>query len=346
MSIDTTYNVRIDSSSANNPALNLTGASSFEITFVKTEPSGDLTLEQGVGNIDPDTLVLIGSTTYQFTYDWSGTLPTLVSQGAGRVPVQFRGDPVIRITILDYPTAGTNTSIMFLPGQNATLAEMDAFRQGAITIGNHDTTPDPVPVCLAAGTPVLTPSGEVAVERLQRGDLVLTRDTGAQPVVWTGSSHHIWPGSAPKQQPVVIRAGALGTGCPAVDFVVSPQHRVLVRDAATGAEVLVPAIGLAGRPGIRQMRGAKAVTYHHVLLPQHAVLTTAGAPSESFWPGPMALRMLGWRQMAEVLRLFPGLGKAPGTGYGPLARPALTRSQAAGVVLGTVGMPGRDAKAS
>lgn len=336
---DTTFFVRKDSSTAANNALNVSSSpTSFEIKFVAFGTSGDLQLEQGSGNIDPDTKIQIGSNTYSFTYDWTANLPSTGS-ASNRFPAQFKGDEIVRITILNYPTTGSNMSVFFLNGQNATQAEMNAFQNGALSVLNQDTTPNPVPVCLAEGTLVLTPAGEVAVEQLVPGDLVMTRDHGPQPVVWHGASRHAWPGSDPKTRPVAIRAGALGPGCPAVDLVVSPQHKLLLADPATGREVLVPAIGLTNRPGIRQMRGVKAVTYHHLLLPAHAILTTAGAASESFRPGPAALKMLGWRQRTEVLRLFPALLKDPENGYGPLARPALTRRQAAETALSAPGAP-------
>jgi len=53
---------RTDSASANNPALNLTGDPSVEITFLAQTPTGgrgDLILEPSpAGGVDPDTQVL------------------------------------------------------------------------------------------------------------------------------------------------------------------------------------------------------------------------------------------------------------------------------------------------
>ncbi len=41
-------------------------------------------------------------------------------------------------------------------------------------------------ICFMAGTMIRTPNGEVAVETLKRGDLVLTNDGRSVPVDWLG----------------------------------------------------------------------------------------------------------------------------------------------------------------
>ena len=46
-------------------------------------------------------------------------------------------------------------------------------------------TVDTVP-CFVAGTRITTPRGDVAVETLRPGDLVLTKDDGFQPLRWSG----------------------------------------------------------------------------------------------------------------------------------------------------------------
>lgn len=72
-------------------------------------------------------------------------------------------------------------------------------------------------VCFLAGTPIATPTGEVPVETLRAGDLVLTRDQGAQPLVWATSSR-VTPEAidrAPDQRPIRIAAGALQRPAPA-----------------------------------------------------------------------------------------------------------------------------------
>ncbi len=322
-----TYFARTDSATANNAALNLTGAPAIEIGFVPLTSSpdgGDLFLEQDAGGLpDQDTQVSIAGTLYSFRVDFIGTLPTTNSDGAGQVPAAFRGEVVVRITVLDYPAPGQTLNLVLLPEATATQQDMNAFGTGRIGVQDFSTTVPDVPVCLAAGTLVQTPRGEVAVQRLRPGDLVMTCDAGPQPVLWIGCTRHDWPGSDDRGRPVLIPAGALAPGVPARDLIVSPQHRVLIGGAT--AEVLVPALSLVGIRGIRRMAGLRMVVYWHMLLPRHGLVVSNGAMTESFHPGPVALRLLGWRQRAEILRLFPALRHDPQGGYGPLARPALPR---------------------
>src|SRR5690606_8831731 len=72
--------------------------------------------------------------------------------------------------------------------------------------------------------------GEVAVENLRPGDLVMTRDHGAQVLRWVGRKELSRDDLAmdARLQPVLITAGALGAGLPAQDMRVSRQHRMLV----------------------------------------------------------------------------------------------------------------------
>ncbi|WP_424968696.1 Hint domain-containing protein [Dinoroseobacter sp. S375] len=140
--------------------------------------------------------------------------------------------------------------------------------------------------CFAGGTLIETPIGPRPVEDIVAGDLVVTRDHGAQPVLWTGrrlcSEERLRVFE--RQRPIVIAPGALGEGLPRRQLVVSRQHRVLLHVA--GEEILVPAIKLVDRPGIDVATPKGAITYHHLLLQGHEVLLAEGAGCESLFWGP------------------------------------------------------------
>lgn len=335
MPLDTTFYARIDSNSSGGGSLNLTGAPAVEMTFI-TDPAagadGDLFLESNGGAADPDTLVSIGGTDYNFTIQFAGTLPTAANRGAGQVPDQLEGEPVYLITIVGYPSAGQTTRLMFLPETDPTEAEMNAFGTGAIRIDNFTTSPPPLAVCFAAGTLIQTPRGAVKIDKLVAGDLVMTQDAGPQPIVWVAQSQHSWPGSDEGCKPILIAAGALGDGRPMHDLQVSPQHHVLMSNPICAAsfgqrDVLAPAKGLIGLPGVREMKGKKAVTYFHMLLPRHAIVWSNGAETESFYPGPCAVAMLTPAHKASLFRLLPGVGAQPVLRYGPTARLRITKGQ-------------------
>src|SRR5690606_35982747 len=92
----------------------------------------------------------------------------------------------------------------------------------------------------------------------------------------------------PALRPVLIPAGAFGPGFPARDMRVSPQHRILLDGPRAEMlfgepEVLVAAIHLCGRMGIRQEL-SPGIDYIHVMFEQHQILCSDGIWSESFQP--------------------------------------------------------------
>lgn len=193
------------------------------------------------------------------------------------------------------------------------LEVIDAFEgpgsygQPAIDAGDLASPP-----CFTPGTLIRTRLGEVAIETLQAGDWILTMDSGYQPIRWIGKRclDAIDLAANPKLRPVRIRAGALGHGLPETDLTVSRQHRVLVSSVIAermfGArEILIPAIKLVDLDGIDIVEDAQAVEYWHMLFDCHQVVWSNGAPTESLFAGPEALKSVSPEGRAEIIALFP-----------------------------------------
>jgi len=175
--------------------------------------------------------------------------------------------------------------------------------------------------CFAAGTRIRTDRGEVAVETLQAGDLVETRDHGLQAIRWVGQRSVAAVGHL---APIVIEAGTFGNHG---RLVVSPQHRVLLThwmaELMFGEdEVLVAARDLVNDCSVRVLEGGE-VTYVHLLFDRHEIVWSDGLMTESFLPGPQGLSALEDRVRAEVLDLFPAIDAISHLGYGPTARVTL-----------------------
>ncbi|WP_052249599.1 Hint domain-containing protein [Tateyamaria sp. ANG-S1] len=149
---------------------------------------------------------------------------------------------------------------------------------------NYDRVdPDYGYACFAAGTLVRTVAGVTPVERIAPGDLVPTLDGAVEPVLWVASS--TVPGFG-RAAPVTVMPGILGATAPVV---VSPQHRILIRDARCEAhfgtaEVFVAAGHLVDGHAI-QRSYCKRVTYHHLLFERHEVISASGLYSESLLLG-------------------------------------------------------------
>jgi len=205
-----------------------------------------------------------------------------------------------------------------LPATPTTLIYAATTQNGDLTQGDNDGRLDFYDsysaVCFCDGTLIETDRGPRAIESLQPGDKVLTRDNGFQPLRWIGQRRlgAADLAAAPNLRPVRIKAGALGPGCPATDLAVSPQHRLLVRSRIArrmfGAdEVLVAARHLCGLPGIAEIETATEVCYLHMLFDRHEIVQANGAPAESLHTGPMALRSLSPQARHEIFALFPEL---------------------------------------
>lgn len=184
--------------------------------------------------------------------------------------------------------------------------------------------------CFTAGTLIGTPRGPVPVESLRPGDLVLSRDHGAVPVLWSGG-RSLTAGdlaAEPGLLPVAIRENALGRHGA---LLVSPQHAVLA--LTDQGERLVRARHLAelNDPRFRIARGKRRVSYHHILLERHGIVTANGLACETLYPGPMALAALGPAARLSIALAQPWLagvvlGAAdPLAVYGPTARPLAAR---------------------
>lgn len=214
-------------------------------------------------------------------------------------------------------------------------AESKAFTYSlADTLGNTATgivTVNQVP-CFVAGTRILTARGEVAVERLVPGDLVMTLDDGLQPLRWTGQRTVL---AAGPMSPVRLNAGAFGRHR---TLWLSPQHRVLIRDPRAEllfgeAEVLVAAQDLVNGTSVMPVPGGE-VTYVHLLFDRHQVICSEGLATESFQPGPVILSAMDDAERAEIASLFPELARVaaqsgrPALGCIPAARRVLRRHEA------------------
>ncbi|WP_245845155.1 Hint domain-containing protein [Pseudothioclava arenosa] len=209
------------------------------------------------------------------------------------------------------------------------VVETDSFTYTvASSTGDTDVgfvTVSTVP-CFVAGTLIDTPQGPRLIESLRVGDLVTTLDNGAQPIRWIGTRHVAAEG---RFAPIRIRKGRFGA---TRDLLVSPQHRVLVRDPLAAlffgeAEVLVAAKDLVDGHQITIEEGGQ-VTYLHILFDSHQVIYSEGLATESFLPGPQVLSGMEAEVQAEICALFPELDPQTGAGYGPAARHMLRSYEA------------------
>ena len=156
-------------------------------------------------------------------------------------------------------------------------------------------------VCFTSGTAIRTPQGDRLIDDLAVGDLVTTMDNGPQPIRWIGRTCLQRQAllDNPNLRPILIPRGVLGV---ARSLLVSPQHGMLLgRDHLVRAKHLID----TPKPRVRIAHGRKSVTYIHLMFDTHQIVFAEDAPSESFYPGPMAQRMLDPFALVELRTLFP-----------------------------------------
>ncbi|MTI00525.1 Hint domain-containing protein [Roseibium sp. RKSG952] len=171
-------------------------------------------------------------------------------------------------------------------------------------------------VCFTRDTLILSERGPVRVQDLRTGDMIPTKGHGMQPLRWIGR-RRFDTGSLEdnaKRRPVRILAGALGGGLPERDLLVSRQHRMLVQSKIAermfgASDVLIPAIKLIALPGIFVDETVESVEYFHLLFDRHEIVFAEGAPSESLYTGPEALKSLSSEARREIFDIFPELAE-------------------------------------
>jgi len=136
------------------------------------------------------------------------------------------------------------------------------------------------PVCFLSGVRIATPTGDIVVERLSIGDLVLTSDGHTIPVKWVGRQTVVTVFGPPENhRPVLVEAGALGEGLPTAGLRVTSDHALLIDG------VLVQAGALVNGTTVRRLTAAELgerYVVYHVETEGHEVIVAEGMPAETF----------------------------------------------------------------
>ncbi|MEO8713856.1 MAG: Hint domain-containing protein [Acetobacteraceae bacterium] len=233
------------------------------ITINYTDSSADLAVLDGVTPMPVD---MVGGTFTNFQGSNAIDLPNIPFTGT-----TFTYDPT--------------TGALVLTAMDGSIVQMTVHEAtGAPTLGlapDSGTGTDVIVTCFAEGTRILTPRGEVAVERLRDGDLVVAIEHGAhiaRPVRWIGR-RRIDIGTHPRPDmvaPIRIARHAVAENVPRRDLLVSPDHALFLDG------VLVPARLLVNGTTIVQDAGLPSVRYFHVELDRHSVLLAEGLETESY----------------------------------------------------------------
>ena len=171
------------------------------------------------------------------------------------------------------------------------------------------------PSCFLRGTAIQTPDGEVRIEDLRVGDLVLTVRGEAVPIRWI--ARHLykkggpsWPESV---MPIRVSRDALGEGMPHSDLCLSPWHSLFIDGHLMLVRDLVNGVSIA--PAMPE--GMATLEYFHILLATHEVILAEGALAET-----LVVEVDNFHEsftnFIEYERLYPGETRLM-TRFAPLA---------------------------
>jgi hypothetical protein len=176
-----------------------------------------------------------------------------------------------------YTLNSNNTVTLNFAGGPTYTLNFDTTANLSVAIsGSEFVITSSTPVCFTSGTRIETKRGEVPVEDLAVGDIVVTATGEARPIVWIGRKRIAFP--TPAEHPIRVRAGAFGEGLPVRDLRLSPGHAVCVNLLG---EVFTPVSGLVNGVSIFA-EAVVELTYWHVELESHDVLLAEGLPCESY----------------------------------------------------------------
>ncbi len=270
---------------------------------------GTLTLTQAVGNASGTTSLVLGDgssllLTSSYGVGKSSTeAPTLTFQGSGDI-FQATAESIYNIYLgaisgfaagdyiklasfgagdqLTYNSSAHTITLSSAGGYNSRTFTFDASTNvGQIALNQEivgGQTIDVLTICFMPGTLIRTPDGEAPVETLARGDLVLTAEGDAKPVLWLGRQTIVSRFADPvRNWPIRIMASALADNVPSRDLLVSPDHALRVGDILVHAGALVNDVSIR-----RETLVPERFVYYHVELEDHALILAENTPAETF----------------------------------------------------------------
>lgn len=227
----------------------------------------------------------------RLTYSWDAP------EKSGLLTLEALKSGSMRQTIVDAPPPLPRSDLEII-GNGGTL-KADR-RLSFIAISDSVEPVGPAP-SIAGDTLVETSQGARPIDRLQRGDAVLTAQNGLQPIRWIVKRELPAYGS---YRPVRLRAPYLGL---TRDITVSQHHHVLI--GGTDAEylfgtesVLVEARHLLNHPAATLVQQEPTHVFYQLLLDHHDCISLCGAWGESLFIGDLGTSpaLLGTTHLAGL----------------------------------------------
>lgn len=156
--------------------------------------------------------------------------------------------------------------------------------------------------CFGRGTLILTPDGEIPIENLSVGDLVMTM-RGLLPVRWIGRKTMEKSASAswhPTVLPVRVSRFSIDEQTPHRDLYLSPTHSLLLEGFLIPVKHLINGSSIAVD---KEAREVATIEYFCIKLDTHEVVFAEGVAAETFqYRGGL----INWDNLPEYDALYGG----------------------------------------
>ena len=161
--------------------------------------------------------------------------------------------------------------------------------------------------CFLSGTRIRTAEGDVAIESLKIGDLVVTVSGAMKPIRWIGRmsfSRQCESSWSKEVAPIKISRSAIEDGVPHTDVFMSPSHALYFDGALIPCGHLVNGHSITREP----MSSETRLDYFHIELATHDVIFAEGLPAETLQG---AANRMHFDNYLEYEHLYPGQSLVP-----------------------------------
>jgi hypothetical protein len=202
-----------------------------------------------------------------------------------QLPPITRGYEDIPQSVIDYVTTellerGITDEILILQaaydvwvtGDNTYVIDVIDFNDALVLVSP--------PPCFMSGTLINTPSGEVPIETLKQGDLVLT-PAGPQAIKFLGkTTRKASELKAHAKMPIRINKGSLGSHLPIRDTYCTPSHAFAVDNCLVEARALINNENITN---IEKWPDIVPIIYFSIELDEHQLVWANGLLTETYY---------------------------------------------------------------
>jgi uncharacterized delta-60 repeat protein len=231
----------------------------------------ETTVGQSVA-IDSNDRVVITGVTSDNTYIASMFITRYLDNGS--LDTSFAGGVVLKIYISEQDTRGSSVAIdssdrVVVTGETSVNTNIESMFITRYLGDNVTTSTTTEPICLVAGTPILTDQGIVAIEKI---DTTKHTINNKRIVAVTKAI-------SPEKHLVCFEANSMGINCPSQRTIMTPGHEVLYKGK------LVQSKHFVGRvTGVHTMPYNGKDVLYNVLQEHHGLMRVNGMLLETLHP--------------------------------------------------------------